>query len=954
VGSLFILVPILIALVAFALSSPVQRRLAVRQSIRRPRETMLVIAGSLLGTAIITGSFIVGDTLDSSVRVTAYTQLGPIDEMIQVPDPQRAGTIVKGIERLNDDRIDGVTSLLSLEAPVASSASGKRRAEPKAQLVELDFEQGRSFGSDPTLTGIRGETPSEDETVITTDVADLLRLSRGDELTAFVFGKELKLEVDRIIERRGLAGFWTGPETTSANVFVAPGTLASAIGDELPEGAHPPLTSVLVSNRGGVEDGARLSEDVSRVIEDELHGTPLRIESIKQDRLDSAKASGEEFSELFVAIGTFAVVAGILLLINIFVMLAEERKKQLGMMRAVGATRWGLVRGFVIEGAVYGFLAAILGAALGVLVGWAIVKLAAPIFAGFGDFSLELSFDAEVESIVLGFVLGSVISFVSVFFTSLRISRINIIRAIRELPEPTERKTRLATLIAATMFGLLCMLWFTLSLGQDGGWPGMLLGPALAAYALLPLLTRLVTRRPAVILASTIGLAWGIFGNSILDGKIFEGGDIFAFVGQGVLLTFSAVVLLTQIQENLAHLLRAVAARGLTLRLGLAYPLARRFRTGLTLGMYALVLFTMTFIAVLSNVFGGQVDATTRRASGGFDMYLVTSQSNPPPKEELERFEGVDEVAPLTFAPVLYQPDGVDAPVAWTATGIDESFVAAGTPLLNEKEEGKSAKEVWETVLEDPSTVIIDTFFLQEGGGGPPTRVVDIGAEVTLVDPLTGRRTERRVIGVVDTDVTFAGSWMSNRSLNEALDGRVAQSRFHLTLDEGADVADVETRLQGEFFRNGVEASTFREQVELFAQANLQFLRLMQGYLALGLIVGIAGLGVLMVRAVRERRHEVGVLRSLGFVSSQVRRAFLLEAAFIAIEGILIGAALALVTAAQLIGNGDFGEGITFIVPWTQVAVLIAIALIFSLFATVWPARQAARIPPAVALRIAD
>jgi len=954
VGSLVILVPILIALAVLALSSPLQRRLAVRQSIRRPRETMLVIAGSLLGTAIITGSFIVGDTLDSSVRVTAHTQLGPIDEMIQVPDPQQAETIVRGIEGLGDDRIDGVTSLLSLPAPVASSASGKRRAEPKAQLIELSFEQGRSFGSDPSLTGIRGDTPRDAQAVITTDVAELLKLSRGDELTAFVFGQDLELEVDRIVERTGVAGFWTGPETTSPNVFIAPGTLATVIGDDLPEGANPPLTSVLVSNRGGVEDGVGLSDEVSSVIEDELNGTPLRVEPVKQDRLDSAKASGEEFSELFVAIGTFAVVAGVLLLINIFVMLAEERKKQLGMMRAVGSTRWGLVRGFVIEGAVYGFLAAIFGAGLGVLVGWAIVKLAAPIFAGFGDFSLALTFDAEIESIILGFVLGSVISFVSVFFTSLRISRINIIRAIRELPEPTGREARLRTLIAATAFGLLCMLWFTMSLGQEQGWTGMLLGPALAVYALLPLLSRLIRHRHAVMVVSTFGLAWGIFGNAILDGQIFKGGDIFAFVGQGVLLTFSAVVLLTQIQENLAHLLRAVAARGLTLRLGLAYPLARRFRTGLTLGMYALVLFTMTFIAVLSNVFGGQVDATTRKASGGFEMYLVTSESNPPTVEEIEAFEGVDEVAPMTFAPVLYQPDGFDQPTAWTATGIDESFVASGTPLLGEKEEGKSAKEVWATLLSDPSTVIIDSFFLQEGGGGPPTQVVEIGEEVILVDPLTGRSRERRVIGVVDTDVTFAGSWMSRASLGEALDGRAAQSRFHLTVDEGADLKDVETRLQGEFFRNGVEASTFREQVELFAQANLQFLRLMQGYLALGLIVGIAGLGVLMVRAVRERRHEIGVLRSLGFLSAQVRRAFLLESAFIAIEGILIGAALALVTASQLIGNGDFGEGVVFDVPWVQLAILIGVALSFSLFATVWPARQAARTPPAVALRIAD
>ena len=45
-----------------------------------------------------------------------------------------------------------------------------------------------------------------------------------------------------------------------------------------------------------------------------------------------------------------------------------------------------------------------------------------------------------------------------------------------------------------------------------------------------------------------------------------------------------------------------------------------------------------------------------------------------------------------------------------------------------------------------------------------------------------------------------------------------------------------------------------------------------------------------MVRAVRDRRRQVGVLRALGFVPNQVRRAFVLESGFVALEGILIGA----------------------------------------------------------------
>ena len=61
---------------------PVLRRLALRNAVRRPRETALVILGSLLGTAIMTGSFVVGDTFNSSIRRMAYEQLGPVDEIV--------------------------------------------------------------------------------------------------------------------------------------------------------------------------------------------------------------------------------------------------------------------------------------------------------------------------------------------------------------------------------------------------------------------------------------------------------------------------------------------------------------------------------------------------------------------------------------------------------------------------------------------------------------------------------------------------------------------------------------------------------------------------------------------------------------------------------------------------------------------------------------------------------
>ncbi|MFN2588316.1 MAG: FtsX-like permease family protein [Actinomycetota bacterium] len=943
---------------------PMLRRLAVRDALRRRSETLLVIAGSLLGTAIITGSFVVGDTLDSSIRVTASTQLGPIDEGVTVPDPERAEALRAELASLDDPRVDGVLSLLRAPAPVSVERGGDALAEPSAQLVEVDFDAARAFGGDPAATGISGETPRPGEVAITEDLAGTLEAGPGDEVRASLYGRSVPLEVVRVLPRLGVAGFWTGFETFSPNAFVAPGTIAATAGDDLPPGARPPLASVLVSNRGGVEQGAALTQEVRALIEDALGpGSSLRIDSYKQDVLDAAEEQGQMFSELFLGIGSFAVVAGVLLLVNIFVMLAEERKSQLGMLRALGLRRSDLVRSFYIQGGLYSVPSGLLGSLLGIGVGYAIVVVAAPIFSGFGDFALELAFSMEAASIVTGFCAGILISLVTVFGTSLRISRINIIRAIRDLPDPRQEHTRTATLVLGCAAAAGAAGWFVASLAGENMWAGLLAGPPAFGFALLPALRQLVTRRAALLAVAIAALAWGIFGNGILGGRIFEGGDIFVFVLQGVLLNVSGVVLLSQTQENLEGALHRIAARSLALRLGLAYPLARRVRTGLTLAMFSLVVFTMVFIAVLARIFGGQVEDTTRREAGGYDILVDSSPGNPASVEDVAAVDGVGRVASLHFGSALFVTEshttGSQAdrePQPWTVSGIDGAFVEGGPPALEERPARFATDEdAWRALVADPDAVIVPEFFLVEGGG-PTGSLVEVGERLTVVNPLTGERATKEIIALGGNDFAFSGAYLSRTAeFRKLLRDSVTPSRFYVAA-EGSETGARRTaaRLQGELVENGVEAVTFRARVEEFGRVNLQFLRLMQGYLALGLLVGIAGLGVVMVRAVRERRREIGVLRSLGFLPGMVRRAFLLESGFTAVEGILLGTVLALVTASQLVANGDFGQGVEFQVPWLDVSVLCAVSLLASLLATAWPAQQASQIPPAVALRVAD
>ena len=155
--------------------------------------------------------------------------------------------------------------------------------------------------------------------------------------------------------------------------------------------------------------------------------------------------------------------------------------------------------------------------------------------------------------------------------------------------------------------------------------------------------------------------------------------------------------------------------------------------------------------------------------------------------------------------------------------------------------------------------------------------------------------------------------------------------------------------LQGEFLPQGLVATRMRHLVEQDFAANRSFFQLLQGFLALGLVVGVAGLGVVMVRAVRERRRTVGVLRALGVPAKVIRRSFLLESSFVALEGILLGTALSIVTSYLLFRNDDDlqASGVPFPIPWMNITLLVAATALASLAATAWPARQAARIRPA-------
>ena len=149
-----------------------------------------------------------------------------------------------------------------------------------------------------------------------------------------------------------------------------------------------------------------------------------------------------------------------------------------------------------------------------------------------------------------------------------------------------------------------------------------------------------------------------------------------------------------------------------------------------------------------------------------------------------------------------------------------------------------------------------------------------------------------------------------------------------------------------------MSATSLKDAIEESRETQNAFNRLFQGFSGLGLVVGVAAIGVLTVRAVVERRQSIGVLRAIGFKSSMIRVQFLIESSFITFLGIIVGVFLGVLQSWLIFLeiSKEF-EGAKFVVPIGEVGILITITIIASILASVIPANEASKIYPAEALR---
>jgi putative ABC transport system permease protein len=123
-----------------------------------------------------------------------------------------------------------------------------------------------------------------------------------------------------------------------------------------------------------------------------------------------------------------------------------------------------------------------------------------------------------------------------------------------------------------------------------------------------------------------------------------------------------------------------------------------------------------------------------------------------------------------------------------------------------------------------------------------------------------------------------------------------------------------------------------------------QFLQIVYVLLALALIIAIVGVVNTLLLSVYERTRELGLLRAVGMSRRQVRSTIRLESVIISLMGTLIGLVIGIIFGWALV-TALVDEGITsFAIPWSQLFIIVIIAILAGVGAALYPARRAARL----------
>jgi ABC-type antimicrobial peptide transport system permease subunit len=628
----------------------------------------------------------------------------------------------------------------------------------------------------------------------------------------------------------------------------------------------------------------------------------FRFDPIRE-RLLTASKGGTDFGMLFLGFSCFLIAAALMLVGLLFRLSLDRRAKEIGLLLAAGFSVKQVRRLLLAEG----LMLAIIGSLIGLAMGVAYNRLLLTVL-------LDLWPDSEVRNYL----------------------------------KPHAAPLSFGIGFASTVLMALAALWWSLRGLVKVAPPALLRGETAVASDVMKPPSRWA--KVLAIAALVIGIACIASGGAV-DNPDFRAMTFFS--GGGLLLT-SALVGSSIWMRRTRH--ATVDGRGLPAlaQLGARNAARNPARSLLT----AALLAAAAFLLVAVESFRRQPDREFLAKTGGSGGYNLIAECDVPLFQTFDRGPGradleaqlkkvyapKDEGATETpeYRDAIAQVQGVlgsGAVLPIRVRGGDDASCAnlfqatrprvLGAPLSELT--GERRFKFYETLAKTPEEQANPWLLLNNPTKSGPVPVFceqntaqwmlkkSVGDTFTMPGD-DGQDITFRIVGTL-ADSPFQSELIaSDDEFVRVFPQQTGYRMFLIRTPSPGDEKPIARILEVGFRANGLTVAPTRDRVASYQAVIGAYLSTFQLLGGFGLLLGVLGLAVVILRGVWERHGELALLRAVGYRTRALQFLVLVENALLLLVGLASGILAALASVAPHIASGAA-------VPWARLAVLLGLVL---------------------------
>lgn len=440
--------------------------LASRYLTQRKQRMLLTTLAITFGVAVMFGMNALLPGIMQSFRHTMMTAAGKVD--INISSNSNNAFPASVLDRVNE--LDGIslsTGILTRSVQIPAILGGVTdplTGSAAIVLNGLDLETSGGVHTHQVEEGRFLESGDTEDAVIGYNLARKMDLSIGDTLTIPSADGTADLQVVGILNQFEDASTDQVyvPLLTAQGILNLPDEISTI--DILldPEAVKTEVESALLTTLGAgfKVGGVEVGNELSAMLE-----------------------MGENIMWMF---GIMALAMAAFIILNTFRTLVAERRRDLGMLRAVGASRRSVMQIILTESLIQGIIGTALGLLLGYLLAFGLLKAMSPLISSF----LRMETGNPVittTNLLVSILLGIAFTVGSSYFPARAAMKVTPLEALRPVTLTVEKRNQCRRLVIG-----LVLMWAAIA--------GLLLGDLkIISISTLAFLTGLILVTPALV-----------------------------------------------------------------------------------------------------------------------------------------------------------------------------------------------------------------------------------------------------------------------------------------------------------------------------------------------------------------------------------------------------------------------------------------------------------------------